>query len=187
MGPKCTVKFNFNYKLVVSCDRKNHWLAQHTCTWKLNLHIPHLEWLNKFVRCHLCCLCRLTSSYPMNALVHYPMHRFILGPKTIISFITGRSRKDPYLPFTEKICAVQTGGGIRKFTSIISSVGGAMEHAWIFSRMAQSLNTNSKTIHYLFQENLASLPHVQLIRKSTSEASQPTNQPTFTPDDITTI
>ena len=22
MGPICTVKFNFNYKLVVSCDRK---------------------------------------------------------------------------------------------------------------------------------------------------------------------
>ena len=70
---------------------------------------------------------------------------------------------------TEKICAVwREGKKIFRFTSVISSVG---EHGY-FLQWPNVFNTNSKTMHYLFQENIASLPHIQLIPKSTSEASQ---------------
>ena len=130
--------------------------------------------MNKLVCCHLCCLsvCRLTSSYRMNVLVHYPIHRFVHGPKPVC-YQDGSFQKRSILipplllPHRENLCRPK-GKKIFRFTSVISSVG---EHGY-FLQWPNVFNTNSKTMHYLFQENIASLPHIQLIPKSTSEASQ---------------
>ena len=76
---------------------------------------------NKLVCCHLCCLsvCRLTSSYRMNVLVHYPIHRFVHGPKPV-DYLEWVVPEKIHTSPTEKICAARREGA-RKSLDLLQS------------------------------------------------------------------